>query len=253
MGRRIKRDCWSKKHRKENELRNILITACYEVDNMYGTTNKESYKELTMRSVNSFIRNLVDLDEVIILTGKKWNYHQLFQDIYWQIRTIQQNRRPCNILWSDSDNFCVKPLEVFGKFDKFSMFFNIEFFKNEFVYDSCKYLTKDLSPWMMANLRYYPETMDKKLWDIGDDLTYSWIEDWAYECIIYNKMFHAQGITDFSEYIKPEWNVQCEGPAGMISPEMVRDATIIHCHSTRGSDMAIEKMDLIKKYIGDSQ
>jgi hypothetical protein len=224
-------------------MRNIFITANYEVENRYGwNVEKEDYKQLTLKCVESFINNLVDLDEVIILTGKVDIYHLLFKDIYWKIRDIYHNRQPCNILWSDSDNLCLKPLDIFGNWNKFAMFFSAGEYQDAFLFETCKELAKPLSPWMMANLRYYPATMDKKLWDIGDDLAYSWIEDWAYECIIYNKMFHSQGIVDYSSYMKPEWNVQCPGPIGMVSPEMVRDTTIIHCHSTRGTNNAIEKM-----------
>lgn len=226
-------------------MKNILVTANYDVKVMYahdGHTEPGDYRQLTNICTKSFRENLVGLDEIVILSGSVDDFHQLFKEIYWKIKEIW-HKNPCNILWTDSDNLCLKPLDIFGKWDKFSMFFSANEYKDCFVYGSSLTLTKNLIPWMMANLRYYPATMNRQLWEIGDDLAYSWIEEWAYETIIYNKMFHSQDITDFKPYHIPAWNVQCEGPVGMVNPEIVRDSTIIHCQSTRGSREAIEKME----------
>ena len=227
-------------------MKNIFVTANYDVKVMYahdGHTEPGDYNQLTLKCIDSFMRNLVDLDEVVILTGKVHSYHELFRDIYFGIRSIWMGKEAANIIWTDSDNLCLKPLDIFDRWDKFSMFFSANEYKDCFTYNSSLVLTKNLIPWMMSNLRYYPAEMDQKLWEIGDDLAYSWIEEWGYECIIYNKMFHSQGITDFKPYHIPAWNVQCEGPVGMINPEIVRDSTIIHCQSTRGTKEAIEKME----------
>jgi hypothetical protein len=246
MDCRPSRNSRTKKYRKENGLRNIFITACYEVEERYSfeaETTKEEYKQLTMKCVDSFMRNLVDLDEVIVLTGKVQTYHRLFEDIYWNIKDIHKKYHPCNILWSDSDNICLKPMNIFGNKEQFAMFYSAGEHQFSFLNQTCLDLVRNLSPWMMANLRYYPATMDKELWEIGDDLAYSWIDEWAYETIIYNRMFHAQDIDDYNYFMRPEWNAQCDGPVGMISPEMVRDNVILHCHSTRGTGKALEKMD----------
>jgi hypothetical protein len=233
-------------------MKNIFITACYEVDERYSfeaETTKEEYKQLTMKCVDSFMRNLVDLDEVIILTGKVSTYHQLFKEVYWNIRTIFFDRDPCNILWSDSDNLCLGLLNIFGNWDNFSMFYSASEHQFSFTNPECLDLVKDLSPWMMANLRYYPHIMMDKLWEVGDDLADSWIDEWAYETIIYNKMFHAQGIEDYDYFMRPEWNVQCDGSVNDINSKMVRDNVILHCHSTRGTNKALEKMDRALKLL----
>ena len=231
-------------------MRNIFITACYEVDHMYGNTSKEDYKQLTMKCCDSFMRNLIDLDEVIILTGNKTTYHELFKEIYWKIKDIYSRNSPCNILWSDSDNVCLRPLEIFDKFDKFAMFYSIEQYRTAFVDQTCLKLVENLSPWMMANLRYYPAHNTTMLfWDVGYKLATNWIEDWAYETIIYNAMFHAQGITDYNQFIKPEWNVQGEGDLNSITKDLVKDAVILHCHSTRNSGIVIQKMEKAQQLV----
>jgi hypothetical protein len=226
--------------------KNIFVTAQYDVGKRYShnaETTKEDYRRLTDICVESFRKNLFGLDEVVILSGEVENYHQLFKDIYWKIREIYHSQE-CNILWSDSDNLCLKPWFVFaGKWTKFSMFYWDNQHQFSFLNQACLDLVKNLNPWMMANLRYYPSTMDRKLWDIGDDLAFCWIDEWAYETIIYNKMFHSQDITNWNEYYIPALNKQVDGPVGMINPEMVRDNVVLHCQSTRGSKQAIEKME----------
>jgi hypothetical protein len=236
-------------------MKNILITACYEVDHMYGLgeVKYEDYQNINKKCVESFENNLKDLDQSIVLDGHVDTYHKLFQEIYWRIKDIYRNNQPCNLLWSDSDNICLRPVEIFNKFDKFAMFYWSEQYRTSFVLENCIKLTTKLIPWMMANLRYYPSGMSDFLWSVGDDLAYSWIEDWAYECIIYNKMFHSQDITDFDKYFVPEWNVQSPGGLDEITSHLVRNAVILHCHSTRGSSWVIPKMDRALNWIKEEK
>ena len=107
-------------------MKNILVTACYEVDHMYGLgeVKYEDYQNINKKCVESFENNLKDLDQSIILDGHVDTYHKLFQEIYWRIKDIYRNNQPCNLLWSDSDNICLRPVEIFNKFDKFAMFYD---------------------------------------------------------------------------------------------------------------------------------
>ena len=226
--------------------KNIFATACYEVENMYGLTNFQDYAKMTELCVESFKKNLVGLDDVIVLKGKAPNYHELFKEVYWRVKDIHLAYNNCNILFADSDTICLKPVEIFEKFNKFAMFLIANEFQFSFRDPVCLSLVKSLSPWMMANLRYYPNNMDKKLWDIGDDLAYSWIDEWAYDTIIYNKMFHAQDIIDYSPYNIPEWNTLV---VKAISDAEINNSTIIHCAATRGSGLSLEN---INKALGRS-
>lgn len=223
-------------------MKNILITANYKVGHMYGNTDTNDYAQLSKICMDSFVRNLKDITQVTILKGEMDTYHNLFRDIYKRIKEIYFSEQ-CNILWVDSDNVCLRPLEIFNQFDKFAMFYSVEEYRTAFVDGRCLKLTEKLSPWMMANIRYYPAGMLQKLWDIGDDLAYSWVEDWAYETIIYNAMFHAQDIDDYNAFMHPEWNVQGEGDLNSITQDLVNRATILHVHSTRDSKLAIQKME----------
>ena len=226
-------------------MKNIFITVNYQVDNMYGLTNFQDYTKMTELCVESFKNNLAGLDEIIILRGKVSNYHQLFKEVYSRVKEIYFSGHH-NILFADSDTICLKPVEIFEKFNKFAMFVIANEFQFSFSNPTCLDLVRNLSPWMMANLRYYPAAMDEKLWDIGDDLAYSWIDEWAYDTIIYNKMFHAQDITDYNIYNIPNWNTLV---LGSISDMEIKNSTIIHCAATRGSGLSLEN---INKALGKS-
>ena len=97
-------------------LKNILVTANYTIKGeIYGNAKTEDYTEITELCINSFKKNLVDLDDVIILKGEVDNYHQVFKNIYREIHDIYHSQE-CNILWVDSDNVCVKKQECLAYF-----------------------------------------------------------------------------------------------------------------------------------------
>jgi len=221
-------------------MKNLLISSCFEVGSMYGNTRYEDYKKLTKLCCDSFTKNLKDLNEVRVLTGIKYNYHELFKHLYWEVKDIYLKNQPCNILFADSDTICLKPVEIFGKFNKFSMFLIANEFHQSFGNEECRKLARPLYPWMMANLRYYPAGLLNSIWDTPDDLAFSWIDDWAYDCIIYNSMFHSQGIENYNDYHIPEWNRLV---IGGITDEQINNSSIIHCAATRGSSLSLENIN----------
>lgn len=221
-------------------MSNLFITVNYQVEQRYGLTSFEDYKNMTELCVESFTKNLIGLDDIFVLEGKVDNYHQLFKEVYARVKKIYHSKGNHNILFADSDTICLKPVDVFEKFDKFAMFLIANEFQFSFANPVCLDLVKNLSPWMMANLRYYPNSMDQKLWDIGDDLAYSWINEWAYDTIIYNKMFHAQDIADYNVYNIPKWNTLV---VGGITDSHIKNSDIIHCAATRGSSLALENIN----------
>jgi hypothetical protein len=229
-------------------MTNIFITACYEVKDRYGNTNSSDYRKLTKLSLDSFLKNLKDITQVRILEGSKDNYHELFKHLYWEVKDVYLKNQPCNILFVDSDTACLQPVSIFDKFNKFAMF-NTHVgapYKHSYQNPTCLSLSGRFNPWMMANIRYYPSGLPDFIWDVGDDLAYSWIDEWAYDCIIYNAMFHSQGITNFDEYHNPKWNNLI---LGGISDQQINDSEIIHCAATRGSSLSIEN---INKALGRS-
>jgi hypothetical protein len=120
------------------------------------------------------------------------------------------------------------------------MFLIANEFHQSFGNEQCRELAKPLYPWMMANLRYYPIQMHPSIWTVGDAYASDWIDDWAYDCIIYNAMFHCQAITNYNRYHKPEWNrLVVQG----ITDSDINNSTIIHCAATRGSGLSLDNIN----------
>jgi hypothetical protein len=85
--------------------------------------------------------------------------------------------------------------------------------------------------------------MTDDLWAIGDDLADNWIDVWAYECIIYNTLFHTQGLQE------EEIQALCDSKLNVLNPtggvelrDVARHGSIIHLHSARSRDRAIKLM-----------
>lgn len=237
-------------------MKNILVTACYQLENSgyfkQKNFNHKHYMALTDLCVKSFKENLEDLDEIIVLDGIQPNYHKMFYTIYCKIFNLYHNTK-CNILWVDSDNVCIRPTKIFNLFNHFAMFF----YSNQF----CKYpsevplqLYSHLIPWMMSNVRYYPANkMSSGLWEKGTKLAEKWINVWAYECIIYNKLFHSQGLSKeemLNLYFKPELNCQYIGK--QTNYNVLPYANIIHVQSTRGVIDGLSRMKEVLANVKDN-
>lgn len=233
---------------------NLLVTACYNLKDKTALSKRRfvfnKYQKLTTMCLKSFRKNLKDLDEVLVLEGTAENYHRMFQDIYYRIKKIYQ-AGDCNILWVDSDSVCVKPTRIFGRYDKFVMF-DIQ---NQYCHFSKRVsedLYKHLIPWMMSNVRYYPAgAITDKMWEMGDKIAENWVDVWAYECIIYNTLFHAQGMTREEiekDIYNPRLNHQnISGDKVSLVPP---DARIIHVHSTRDINKALRIMAIYLNKVG---
>ena len=230
---------------------NIHITANYKITNTMYNPNKcktEDYEEISQICSDSFKKNLKNLDKSIILVGEKPSYHELFKEIFYkQMDMYKWN--DCNILWTDADTICIKPTEIFDKFENFNMFWDDSIYCN-FPAVVPRNLYKGLIPWMMSNIRYFPKGLPNSMWELGEPLAKKWINVWAYECIIYNTMFHSQksikdehGVVK-NKYLLPEYNFQMIRSKKYPNMEM-KDANIVHFHSSRGSKDTIRKMKKI--------
>jgi hypothetical protein len=97
-------------------------------------------------------------------------------------------------------------------------------------------------------VRYFPATMSRKIWDIGDYHYARWNYDiYAHEQEMYNHMFWAQGIPAHEAH-EPDMNFQMPGAS---SPQELAawqtwnncefgKIKIIHYHGTRGPERAIQ-------------
>lgn len=214
---------------------NIHVISCYNVPSFYGNGNPLHYKEMTELCVKSFMRNLKNLDAVITLSKKVTSYHDMFKDVFFKLKTLWKPR-VTNILYTDADTLCLKSTDIFGKINGFQLFCqqdNMKVFKGV-----PEELYKHLTPWYMASVRYFSSDMDSCLWDVGEALVNKWINTWAYECIVYNSMFHAQ--PDELKLNLPQYN--CQWSTDFPPSVQIAQANIVHLHSTRGSGRTLERM-----------
>ena len=233
-------------------MTNTLVTACYEVENKGGMRGDvpfliDKYRTITELCVKSFLKNLEGIDEVIVLEGKIDNYHRMFEDIYYKIQDMYKNRNS-NILFVDADDLCIRPTRIFDEYDKFVMF--------DIQNQHCAYRTplvsgelyQHLKPWMMSNVRYYPKgAVTEEMWEMGDKIAENWVDVWAYECIIYNTLFHSQGFSEEEirkRIYNPSLNFQSI-ISKIDSKTIPNHVQIIHLHSARDMDRVIETMKVL--------
>lgn len=217
--------------------KNILVTSLYKIYGQKGMWNSidtfEDYKTLTSFCVNSFRKNLKNIDEVVILNGEYDHCQKAFQQTFWKLRDMAGE----NILYVDSDTLCVQPTEIFSKYDNFMMF------------NTTDPPTKDSFPlYMSSAVRYYPNNFGKDKWDAFSEEAEKWdLNCWDYEVILYNKMFYSQG---FQPVLAPELHF-CYfiGGSEHLNPGKTLDeAKIIHFGASRGAKKTLERMkDILKK------
>lgn len=220
---------------------NTLVIANYKVEKHgYGKTDTSDFSEIYKSCIASYSKNLKDLDEVMTFGGKVATYHDMFKTIFLGLRDMQMKGER-NIVFVDADTLCVKPTEIFDKHQGFNMFLNTpgDMYHDAYPKKVPKGLYKDLTPWFLSNVRYYPADMDDALWDTVSGLYNQWINVWAYECIIWNAMLHAQcqGMTYYEirkDYHRPWLNHQYQ-IKNFKNEVGLEDAHIIHFHSSRDS------------------
>ncbi len=147
-------------------MKNILMTACYKVkDYDYGKSNTDDFEAIKRRCLMSYVKHLKDIDEVVVLDGEIETPHEMCRDIFHKLMEYHRNKR-CNILYVDADTLCVKETEIFGEYDNFTMFCIQDMFQKAFPVQVPVDLYRNLTPWFMSNVRYYPADMGHILWEI---------------------------------------------------------------------------------------
>ena len=140
--------------------------------------NFQHYQEMHRLSIESFKHNLRGDWDLIELSGEIFGLQQAFQHTMRGIRRIWHERGPCNILYTDCDTLCVKPLDLFGRYPEFRLF-------------SSRPL--NLDGHFNCGVRYYPATMDQSVWELQDLLMQSWTpRKYDSEQDIYNVMVWSQ-------------------------------------------------------------
>ena len=189
--------------------------------------------ELSRRTVRHYLAGEY---QEHVLTQPARNRNELFRRTYQYLRRLWR-REPCNILFLDSDTVMTAPTQVFGRYQEFRMFnwTDPKSHPNFPNYYNCA-------------VRYFPHSMSRRIWDIGDYHYARWNYDiYAHEQEMYNHMFWAQGIPAHEAH-EPAMNFQMPGAS---TPEELaawqiwnncrfNQIKIIHYHGTRGPERAIQ-------------
>jgi hypothetical protein len=169
-------------------MKNILLKAIYQITPKpvdYVTIGRNMfdnawpwYQEMHRLSVNSFKKNLLGDWELVELTGNIIGLQEAFKNTMLQTKKLWHKYYPCNILFTDCDTLCLRPLEIFGRFAEFRLFSSEPLNFNG--YSNC-------------GVRYFPSTIDKSFWEYMDSLMLTWADgQYDVEQDLYNELMWSQ-------------------------------------------------------------
>ena len=76
----------------------------------------DTYQQMQALSLESFQQNLQGPWELIELTGTQPNLQSAFRFVMQRTQELWREHAPCNILYTDPDTLCMKPMDIFGRF-----------------------------------------------------------------------------------------------------------------------------------------
>lgn len=171
---------------------------------------------------------------------------RMYQIAQWYMIKELWFSQPCNILCMGADTLFIKPTEVFGRYDTMRMF---------------NYTDPKTHPEFEHNfnddIRYYPATMDPKVWEVGEEHMLDWFShkeaDWACGQHIHNHQLWSQGISA-AEMLEPTMAFQtvkkdipeCESWNGCS----FADVKIVHFHGSRSSENRVQVMYQLYQQVG---
>lgn len=221
-------------------MTNIVISPLYLVKE-----REEDYSELKQASElckRSFEKNMIGMDEFLLFQndGQKFDTCvDMFFDVFKKTHELWKAGH--NLFFTDIDALCIRPINVFGQFDKFMCFAITEGMKFE----------DEFPAYFYTGSRYFPKEIPESMWDLGFDfwkkrLEIKWnpfpIEYWDFEQYVYNKMFFSQ--LNMNEEYEDMWQYNC----GFRQP-WVKDANIVAFWASRKNNDFIQQMHkFVKKY-----
>jgi hypothetical protein len=129
---------------------------------------------------------------------------------------IWKNNYPCNILYADPDTVCVKPLDIFGKFQEFRLFA-----------ENSDLLIKES---LNCGVRYFPSSLDDCFWNDVYEQMEKWnYSVWSTEQTIYQNLMFNQ---EFDRAKPQDWIVNHQWVFGDRTGDLPQHS-ILHLHSSQ--------------------
>lgn len=214
-------------------------------DDPYQKENLRPYHdmyELSRRSARKFLQGPFEevLYQAPVLDAR------MFQIAQWYMIKELWYREPCNILVMGADTMFIKPTEIFGQFKEMRMFNH-----------SDPKIHPDFGPNFNDDIRYYPATMDRAVWDLGERHMDDWWgkqeTDWACGQNIHNHMFWSQGLS-LEQALQPQlaWQALPYGPEACaeFNGITIAEAQVLHFHGSRGPGDRLQLMQALSQNFG---
>lgn len=236
-------------------MKNYLVKSLYQVrdTNWHFKDRKDEknlhskYVEMHQISVGSYTKHLKGDWELKFFQGTVENINDAFKQTFRSIYDLWRQGNT-NILYTDPDTIAVREINPWQISNQFMMFN----FTEPKSLDQPNHYGRKFPHFFNAGVRFFPATMDQRIWDIGLEMLDNW-EEGSYntEQIILNAMLWDQGFT-LDQALRPEWAYQAQWLPGQ-APIWLQDiwngidigrSFIIHTHSSRNID---EKLAFMKQ------
>jgi hypothetical protein len=205
---------------------NILLKSFFEIQNtnvrlkgievkktLVGT--KDAYLDMQQLSIKSFKKNLAQPWELIQLNGTQPTIQEAFLYVMLETHRTWNNYYPCNILYTDPDTLCIKPLDIFGKFQEFRLFADSPILVKEHLNCGVRYFPYNLNDCFWNDMYEQIEKWDYSVWDT---------EQTIYQNLMFNQEFDQTQSQDY--VVNNEWVL------GDRTGELPQQS-ILHLHSSK--------------------
>lgn len=229
-------------------MKNYLVGAVRPVSKTWGywKTQEEEAKALAEHEKYKIMYNISRASARKFLKGD-WEEicftspvldARLYQIAQWYLIKELWHREPCNILAMGADTLFIKETEYFGKYDKMMMF-NYTDPKSH----------KEFEHYFNDDIRYYPASMDKKVWNIGEKKMDGWFNheegNWAWGQLIHNYQFWSQNI-NVKDVLDPSMAWQAfslnQEHGNSWNQCSINEAKVLHFHGSRDADIRVHVM-----------
>lgn len=220
--------------------------------NLYNRNSSEKHGQvaaegLWIKSIDTSNANILRIESMILTTYRETNTQEYFKKIYKRINEYWHENYPVNILFTGGD--VVVPKEFTLPHFKFFTMFNYASVNKSHTSRAGKRNIRGgneyFENYFNCDVRYYPFTMSEQIWEVGNDWFSNWQDYWEYEQDLYNAMQREQQ-APIDDLLHPKFAFQL--PANEFKDSVkiqnwnnlsLKDALIIHLHSTRNSEEAL--------------
>jgi len=216
------------------------------------------YMDMHDISLETFKKHLAGDWEFVFFNKEVDNIQQVFKDHFFELYELWKAGH--NILYCGPDNFVTQPIEVFGKYEDFMMF-NYTDPKSSIEPNHYNIQHKHF---FNADVRYFPQSMDQEIWNIGLEMAENWDFDcWNTEQFILNHMLWQQPNRTLENTLDPTMAYQGHQLYPMTTHRQLensnkwnncefKDAKIVHLHGSRNAPEKLQLMNIWKKKYGNN-